>query len=48
MSQNLATDHSQAKLVGAHSHGGPRYVSSRADRKTSFDLADFPIPTQEE
>ena len=48
MSQNLATDHSQAKLVGAHSHGGPRYVSSRADRKTSFDLADFPIPTKEE
>ena len=48
MSQNLATDHSQAKLVGAHSHGGPRYVSSRADRKTSFDLADFPIPSKEE
>ena len=48
MSQNLATDHSQAKLVGAHSHGGQRYVSSRADRKTSFDLADFPIPSKEE
>ena len=40
----LSTDHSSATLDGAHSHGGPRYVSSRADRPTSFDPADIPVP----
>jgi len=40
----LSTDHSSATLEGAHSHGGPRYVSSRADRPTSFDPADIPVP----
>ena len=41
---DLSTDHSSATLEGAHSHGGPRYVSSRADRPTSFDPADIPVP----
>ena len=41
---DLSTDHSSATLEGAHSHGGPRYVSSRADRHTSFDPADIPVP----
>ena len=29
---DLTTDHSRAALEGAHSHGAPRYVASRADR----------------
>lgn len=41
---DLSTDHSSATLEGAHSHGGPRYVSSRADRPASFDPADIPVP----
>ena len=41
---DLSTDHSSATLEGAHSHGGPRYVSSRADRPISFDPADIPVP----
>mgnify|MGYP000963083867 FL=1 len=44
---DLTTDHSRAALEGAHSHGAPaaaRYVSSRADRPTSFDPADIPVP----
>nr|WP_300341055.1 Fe-S cluster assembly protein SufD [Actinomyces sp.] len=46
---DLSTDHSQASLDGAHSHGrgaAPqgRYVASRAARPTSFDPADFPVP----
>ena len=42
---DLSTDHSSAKLEGAHSHGVRRaYVSSRADRPTSFDPADIPVP----
>ena len=45
---DLSTDHSRATLAGAHSHGGPRYVSSRADRPTSFDPADIPVPTGRE
>ncbi|RJF44643.1 Fe-S cluster assembly protein SufD [Actinomyces sp. 2119] len=43
----LVTDHSSAVLEGAHSHGdprAPRYTSSRADRVTSFDPADIPVP----
>ena len=42
---DLSTDHSSATLEGAHSHGARRaYVSSRADRPTSFDPADIPVP----
>lgn len=41
---DLSTDHSLATLEGAHSHGAPRYVASRADRPTSFDPADIPVP----
>ena len=42
---DLLTDHSRASLEGAHSHGpARRYVSSRADRPTSFDPADIPVP----
>ena len=46
---DLSTDHSQASLDGAHSHGRAaapqgRYVASRADRPTSFDPADIPVP----
>ncbi|WP_315501513.1 SufD family Fe-S cluster assembly protein [Actinomyces radicidentis] len=42
---DLSTDHSKATLEGAHSHGpARRYVSSRADRPTSFDAADVPVP----
>ncbi|MGK2348628.1 SufD family Fe-S cluster assembly protein [Actinomyces sp. W5033] len=42
----LSTDHSRAALDGAHSHGAPqgRYVSSRAERPTSFDPAEIPVP----
>ncbi|WP_067780441.1 Fe-S cluster assembly protein SufD [Actinomyces vulturis] len=40
----LSTDHSRATLDGAHTHGGPRYVASRGQRPTSFDIADFPMP----
>ncbi|MDU0349211.1 Fe-S cluster assembly protein SufD [Actinomyces sp. MRS3W] len=44
----LTTDHSRATLEGAHSHGDSRgqrrYVSSRAERPTSFDPADIPVP----
>ena len=44
---DLRTDHSRATAQGAHSHGAaqqPRYVASRADRPTSFDPADIPVP----
>ncbi|WP_314719813.1 Fe-S cluster assembly protein SufD [uncultured Actinomyces sp.] len=41
---DLTTDHSRAALEGAHSHGAPRYVASRADRPTSFDPDLFPVP----
>ena len=44
---DLSTDHSSATLEGAHSHGARRaYVSSRADRPTSFDPADIPVSTK--
>ncbi|MCV2393354.1 Fe-S cluster assembly protein SufD [Actinotalea sp. M2MS4P-6] len=47
----LTTDHSRASADGAHSHGlRPSTVpeSSRAERRTSFDPADFPVPTGRE
>ena len=45
----LSTDHSRATADGAHSHGvGTVPESSRASRKTSFDVADFPVPTGRE
>ena len=43
----ITTDHSRATLDGAHSHGTIP-DSSRADRPTSFDPADFPVPTGRE
>jgi Fe-S cluster assembly protein SufD len=46
---DLTTDHSRAVADGAHSHGrGGVPQSSRAARLTSFDLADFPVPTGRE
>ncbi|MDO4242984.1 MAG: Fe-S cluster assembly protein SufD [Actinomyces sp.] len=42
---DLSTDHSRARLESDHSHGpAPRYVSSRAERPTSFDPVDIPVP----
>jgi len=41
------TDHSRAKLDSAHSHGVVPDVS-RAARKVSFDVEDFPMPTGRE
>jgi Fe-S cluster assembly protein SufD len=47
--QNLSTDHSRATADEAHSHGvGTVPESSRAARATSFDVADFPVPTGRE
>ena len=47
--ESLSTDHSQAVQDGAHTHGrGATPQSSRAARRTSFDLADFPVPTGRE
>ncbi|MDO8152454.1 Fe-S cluster assembly protein SufD [Isoptericola sp. b408] len=43
----LTTDHSRATADGAHSHGVVP-AGSRAERKTSFDLADIPVPTGRE
>jgi len=53
MSDAFTTDHSAAQLAGAHSHGpavknAAKPVGSRAERVTSFDLADIPIPTGRE
>ncbi len=43
------TDHSRARDDGAHAHGrGVQPSASRADRGTSFALADFPMPTGRE
>jgi len=48
-STTLSTDHRRAVADGAHTHGrGGRPQSSRADRGTSFALADFPLPTGRE
>jgi Fe-S cluster assembly protein SufD len=43
----LSTDHSRAQADGAHSHGLVP-ASSRAARTTSFDVADFPVPSGRE
>ncbi|WP_194949542.1 Fe-S cluster assembly protein SufD [Actinomyces trachealis] len=40
----LSTDHSAATLTGAHSHGQRAYTASRADRLTSFNPQDIPVP----
>ncbi len=49
MTTDLSTDHSRAAVDGAHTHGrGGTPESSRAERRTSFDLADFPVPTGRE
>lgn len=40
----LETDHLEAALSGAPSHGQRAYVASRADRPTSFDIRDIPVP----
>jgi len=49
----LSTDHSRAVADGAHTHGqahrtGGTPQGSRAERATSFDVADFPVPTGRE
>lgn len=45
----LSTDHTQAALDGAHSHGAPVVPQgSRAERVTSFDLAAIPVPNGRE
>jgi Fe-S cluster assembly protein SufD len=45
----LTTDHSRAVADGAHRHGvGGTPQSSRAERVSSFDLAQFPVPTGRE
>ncbi|UNX56046.1 Fe-S cluster assembly protein SufD [Georgenia sp. TF02-10] len=47
--ENLSTDHSRATADGAHAHGaGTHPESSRGDRRSSFALADFPVPTGRE
>lgn len=43
----LPLDHAQATLDKEHSHGVVPEVS-RAERRTSFDPADFPVPTGRE
>lgn len=49
MSTDLSTDHSRAVADGTHTHGrGGTPAASRAARKTSFDLADFVVPTGRE
>jgi Fe-S cluster assembly protein SufD len=46
---SLSTDHSRATADEAHTHGrGGTPQSSRAARLTSFDLADFVVPTGRE
>jgi len=49
MTTDLSTDHSRAVADGAHTHGrGGTPQSSRAARRTSFEMADFPVPTGRE
>ncbi|GAA4725693.1 Fe-S cluster assembly protein SufD [Isoptericola chiayiensis] len=43
----LTTDHTRATADGTHSHGVVP-AGSRAERKTSFDLADIPVPSGRE
>lgn len=48
---SLTTDHSRAVADGAHSHGivpGATPQGSRAERLTSFDLGDIPVPSGRE
>ncbi|MFH5822660.1 Fe-S cluster assembly protein SufD [Georgenia sp. AZ-5] len=46
---NMSTDHSRATADAAHTHGGGSVPeASRADRATSFELTDFPVPTGRE
>lgn len=43
--ERMLPDHKNAQLDGAHTHGkGAAPIGSRADRLTSFDLADIPVP----
>jgi len=45
----ITTDHTRAVADGAHTHGvGVVPAGSRAERKTSFDLADIPVPSGRE
>ncbi|MDD9205183.1 Fe-S cluster assembly protein SufD, partial [Georgenia sp. 10Sc9-8] len=45
----MKTDHSQATADAAHTHGrGGTPEASRAERSTSFELVDFPVPTGRE
>ncbi|WP_029287634.1 Fe-S cluster assembly protein SufD [Cellulomonas sp. HZM] len=48
--ENLSTDHTRATADEAHTHGVGATVpeASRAARPTSFDVADFPVPTGRE
>ncbi|ACQ80590.1 FeS assembly protein SufD [Beutenbergia cavernae DSM 12333] len=49
MAQAMTTDHSRAQADAAHTHGGGTHPeSSRADRASSFALADFPLPNGRE
>lgn len=49
MSTDLSTDHSRAVADGAHVHGvGGIPEASRAARPTSFDPADFEVPSGRE
>ncbi|NCT89906.1 Fe-S cluster assembly protein SufD [Cellulomonas sp. APG4] len=49
MTTDLSTDHSRAVADGAHAHGvGTVPETSRAARRTSFELADFPVPSGRE
>jgi Fe-S cluster assembly protein SufD len=49
LTADLSTDHSRAVADGAHTHGrGGVPQTSRAARRTSFDVADFPVPTGRE
>ena len=50
--ETLTTDHSRAVADGSHTHGtGPGFAipaKSRGERPTSFDPADFPMPSGRE
>ncbi|WP_029069565.1 Fe-S cluster assembly protein SufD [Jonesia quinghaiensis] len=47
--EGLTTDHSQATADAAHTHGtGGGVQGSRADRLTSFNLSDIPVPSGRE
>ncbi len=48
MTADLSTDHTRATLDGAHTHGDVTPSTDRAERLTSFDPADFPVPTGRE